>query len=261
MYDSRDHVAWELALQKEKKRKWEHQLSKLPKGSLTMCEVSGRPYYRKVADGVRVYLGSDENEEVQELKKRRFLERSIKNAEANVSLMENYIEKYLPVNAECINRSLPKAYRLDNAAELDSVDFIDGERWEKQPYDKCSRHKEGLTVMTLKGELVRSKSEALIANMLYQRGIPYHYEENLMVGEKSIAPDFKIAVKSENRFKYLEHCGMMGSEQYMRSFTWKLRQYLAHGYVPWRDVFFTFDHAGGGIDTAAIGYMIDCYFV
>lgn len=261
MYNSRDHVALELALQNEMKHKWKHQLSKLPEGTLTMCEVGGRPYYRKTAGGSRIYLGGDENEEVQALKKRRFLEQSIKHAEINVSLMENYIENYLSVNAESINSVLPRAYRLDHAEELEDVDFIDGKKWDTQSYDKCSRHKEFLTVMTLKGEFVRSKSEALIANMLYQRGIPYHYEENLMLGDKIIAPDFKIAVRSENRFKYLEHCGMMGSEQYLKGFAWKLREYLANGFIPWRDVFFTFDDTSGGIDTAAIGYMIDSYFI
>ena len=43
--------------------------------------------------------------------------------------------------------------------------------------------------------------------MLYMKGIPYHYEELVRLGGYTVAADFKIAVKSENRFVLLEHIG------------------------------------------------------
>ena len=129
------------------------------------------------------------------------------------------------------------------------------------PTTKSNQYPQWLTHQTLKGELVRTKSEALVANLLYNKGIPYHYEENLELPEGVIAPDFKVAVRSENRFKLLEHCGLLGSDRYVRKFNWKLQTYIRNGYIPWRDVFFTFDDLNGSIDTRAISQMMDNYFL
>ena len=41
---------------------------------------------------------------------------------------------------------------------------------------------------------MRSKSELNIANMLYMKGIPYHYEELVRLDGYTVAADFKIAV-------------------------------------------------------------------
>ena len=138
---------------------------------------------------------------------------------------------------------------------------MDAEQWETAPYDRSDKHPEHLCHKTIKGDMVRSKSEAIIANMLYNMKIPYHYEEKLLLGRELVVPDFKIAVRSESRFKLLEHCGMMGKPGYRNDFRWKLEHYLMEGYLPWRDVFFTFDDKNGNIDTAAISDMIEHYFL
>ena len=59
----------------------------------------------------------------------------------------------------------------------------------------------------------------------------------------------------------LEHCGLLGSDKYVRRFNWKLQTYIRNGYIPWRDVFFTFDDLNGNIDTRAISQLMDNYFL
>lgn len=54
---------------------------------------------------------------------------------------------------------------------------------------------------------------------------------------------------------------MMSEPKYRQDFKWKLEHYLLEGYMPWRDVFFTFDDVDGAIDTAAISDMIEHYFL
>ncbi len=114
---------------------------------------------------------------------------------------------------------------------------------------------------TAKGELVRSKSELIIAVMLHERGIPYHYEEVLHLPDgNTLVPDFTIGVRDENRLVYLEHCGMLDRHDYMRGFLRKMEKYCAVGFRPWDDVYFTFDSADGSIDTDKIGRMMDVMF-
>jgi prepilin-type processing-associated H-X9-DG protein len=54
---------------------------------------------------------------------------------------------------------------------------------------------EKLIHKTAKGELVRSKSEVIIANALFYNGLTYEYEPTLVLGGKVKRPDFKSAYK------------------------------------------------------------------
>ena len=65
------------------------------------------------------------------------------------------------------------------------------------------------SICTIKGELVRSKSEAIIANFLYTNNIEYSYEKiypNLMDENKIYKPDFTLNLAGEN--VYLEYFGL-----------------------------------------------------
>ncbi len=65
---------------------------------------------------------------------------------------------------------------------------------------------------TQKGDLVRSKSEVIISNMLYTSNIDYEYEKELVINDKSILPDFTIS--HNNQTLYWEHLGLIGIESY-----------------------------------------------
>lgn len=71
-------------------------------------------------------------------------------------------------------------------------------------------HAENLIHKTEKGHMVRSKSELVIANLLYREGITYDYEQ-LLDGEKVLGrlhPDFSFADAAGDRVIW-EHLGMM----------------------------------------------------
>lgn len=86
---------------------------------------------------------------------------------------------------------------------------------------------------TEKGERVRSKSEKIIADTLYRRGILYHYELPLELRYKNrvitVYPDFTVLSK-RNRKKYiLEHLGMMDKISYCESAMQKIDMYEKNG--------------------------------
>ena len=66
---------------------------------------------------------------------------------------------------------------------------------------------------TTKGDLVRSKSEVIIANLLFDSGLEYHYERELIYDKGKIRPDFTVVTPSGNTY-YWEHLGMLGIEEY-----------------------------------------------
>lgn len=78
---------------------------------------------------------------------------------------------------------------------------------------------------TSDGNLVRSKSEVIISNLLSAAGINYCYEEKLFYEDgKYILPDFTIYLKDGTKI-FWEHVGMLGSEKYDERWTQKLDVY------------------------------------
>jgi len=80
---------------------------------------------------------------------------------------------------------------------------------------------------TLQGELVRSKSEMIIANLLYNESIQYEYEKKLFFEkDKWIEPDFTVSI-NDNEY-YWEHLGLIGKESYDNRWVEKLGVYEKH---------------------------------
>lgn len=110
-------------------------------------------------------------------------------------------------------------------------------------------------IKTLRQELVLSKSEALIANMLFQAGIPYHYERRLVAPDGSWRrPDFTIPVETPDGPSelYWEHWGMLSDPGYAAGVERRKRWYERHGYKP---RLIETDELGG-FDSTKIGKII-----
>lgn len=75
------------------------------------------------------------------------------------------------------------------------------------------------------GTMVRSKSEVIICNLLFENHIAYEYEKKLYYEpNKHIEPDFSIETPSGKEI-YWEHVGLLGSEQYDENWIKKLDIY------------------------------------
>jgi AAA domain/UvrD-like helicase C-terminal domain len=92
---------------------------------------------------------------------------------------------------------------------------------------------EGLIHRTTRGELVRSKSEVIIANLLHALGIAYAYEQPFTGRDDSVRyPDFTIEDAETGRRVFLEHLGLMSEPAYRRRWATKLDWYRAQGVLP-----------------------------
>lgn len=259
--DIRDYLKEELERERALFDAYKKMLPNLPEGRLETVTSKGKTYYMVSESGERKYIGNAEEKTVRQLKLRRFLEESMRDIAANIKRITGLLEKFRPVNPEAVIGRLPKSYRADFFPDIPGFDFARSDDWDITDYPKSRRHPEQLKHTTLKGDKVRSKSELNIANMLYMKGIPYHYEEPVRLDGYTVAADFKIAVRSENRFVLLEHIGMLGDEDYEELFVRKFIGYVRCGYVPWRDVFFTFDEGDGNLDTLFLSKLIDKHFL
>lgn len=73
----------------------------------------------------------------------------------------------------------------------------------------------------LSGDMLRSKSEVIVANMLHAREVPFRYEQPLFAGDGTVRlPDFTISWAGKTY--YWEHLGRLDLTDYAAE--WKLKQ-------------------------------------
>lgn len=88
-------------------------------------------------------------------------------------------------------------------------------------------YEEGKIHQSLSGDMVRSKSELVISNLLHERDVPFDYEMPLVAPDGTMyLPDFTITWNGEKWF--WEHWGMMSSPKYAKHREEKVAWYNKH---------------------------------
>ena len=134
--------------------------------------------------------------------------------------------------------------------------------WETEVYEKNLMYPENLRFETEKGDMVRSKSEVIIANILYRnrKNILYKYERPLEVIEngrqKTIYPDFTILNKRTGEITYWEHAGRMDDPYYANDFVKKMNTYIANDLLPGRDVVVSFESQSTPLDIKVVKRLV-----
>lgn len=84
-----------------------------------------------------------------------------------------------------------------------------------QKYERCESDPISHNVATTAGIMVRSKSEAIIVDMLYSLGIPFVYEPKVVLSNgKVVYPDFIIADPITGAEYMWEHLGKLEKQDY-----------------------------------------------
>ena len=104
---------------------------------------------------------------------------------------------------------------------------------------------DNLIYLTERGELVRSKSEWIIADKLHSAGIDYQYEQPLTLGGIEWLPDFTIVDDDSGERWYWEHNGLLSNAKYRARWERKLNAYRRSGIL-------TLDEGGGTNGTLLI---------
>ena len=115
-------------------------------------------------------------------------------------------------------------------------------------------YEEGKIHRTLAEQMVRSKSEVIIANMLFDRDIPFEYEVPLHAPDGTFyLPDFTINWRGEEW--YWEHLGMLHDEGYRNHWETKRAWYEKHGFA---DRLITTTEKGGFDSQNALRAIQEC---
>lgn len=251
---------------KSKKMLLAKELEEFPKGSLECNKDGDRYRWYVYVDKQRKALSKRKDQELaaQFLNKMQ-LQCELDAVSAEIIAMDAYNKHLSGVDRyeeffekmqkpayqdllEWLGRSYKKKTKLDSA------------EWEKAPFVQNQEHPENKIYHTTHGDLVRSKSEMMISLLLSQHNIPFHYEEELVLDNITLYPDFTIMHPISLKKVYWEHLGMLNSESYYQVTTKKIHTYIENGIFPGDNLILTCEDLNHPLDIEMVNNVIGIFF-
>ena len=236
-------------------KKMEKDIDRYPKGTLVISGSKGKPQWyvqRKEKDGTysRSYIRRENLMQAKKLARKAYDRAVLRDKKNELYCLERYLTNCSEVNYRKFLQ-ITSPYR-----EL----LVDVD-WEKEPYEKNTKYPESLTVPTQKGEMVRSKSEASIADELFSEGIAYRYENKLVLDGVELFPDFTIKSRRNQKLIIWEHFGRIDDPKYVEKTSRKLKLYFNNGYIPGVNLIMTFEDKKHPFAGEAVREVIDRYLI
>lgn len=264
-------------------------LEKAPEGCLKWQNKKGRTYYThqvaREGEDNDSHASEDVNVESDDknIGKSKWIRRYIKKGDLSLAKELAQKQYYLTIRP-ILHKNLNELKRFLNSYKSNELEAIYDSlcderkrmvvpvsmsvkekisRWENEVYEKNIMFSENLRYETEQGDLVRSKSEVIIANILYQnrKNIVYKYERPLEIMEngrmKMIYPDFTVLNLHTGKTVYWEHAGLMDNSYYANEFVKKINCYIQNGLLPGRDVIMTFETQANALDIGVVKKMVE----
>lgn len=237
------------------------QLQELPKGNF-YCTNNGKHYKWYLKDGKnKIYIPKEKLSLAQEHAYKKYLTLQLKDLLQEKHAVDLYLKN-------CLADAPPSTQQLLDHPEYQRLlsSYINPlskelSVWMNSPYEKNQKYPEKLIYKTPFGNLLRSKSELLIALCLETNQIPYRYENALHLDEIVIYPDFTIRHPITGKTFYWEHFGLMDQPDYFKNVYNKLHLYNTHGIVSSIQLIATYETRDYPLDVAKINNIIREYFL
>jgi len=177
---------------------------------------------------------------------------------------KNALESYLRHHKNYPSRRSEQLLALPGYQELLSPFFKtendELQKWMYGNYKQNPYYPEKKIHPTPSGHMVRSKSEAMIAHLLYTNHIPFRYECELILEDNVFYPDFTIKHPDTGEICYWEHFGKMDDPDYIRKTIYKLKVYITNNILPSIHLIITSETLERPLDLIEITSTIQHYF-
>ena len=238
----------------------EERLKSFPDGRLVVEKHKGGTHFILVVKGQnKRYLSKNDNLIIEQLIQKEYISKALRKATSEMKLLKRIMRSYPGTLVEDVFDSLPEE-RRKYAKPIVPGDEQYAAKWLAEPYKPKPFKKGAPEFYTLKGERVRSKSEVIIADRLFNKGIPYKYECPLKVGNEVIHPDFTILRMSDREIVYHEHCGKMSDPDYTKDIPDRVNKYARNGIFQGERLFLSFESAEYPLDMKTLDEYIEKNF-
>ena len=222
----------------------------LPEGRLKVKTVKGKNYYYKVdpVSGKEKIIPKNDHDLILQLIERHHTEKLLKILRGNIKIQRSVLRKYSSYAYEDVIKDAGKSYYAEPASKVYTKEEI------ASPLHSSFMHR------TSFGLGVRSKSEALIAEMLKRHGIDFEYEAALELLDEYGAPDvrypdFTLHIGDETI--YWEHMGMLADDGYRAAAERKMHLYFINDIMPGSNLIVTCDDSSGKIDMVGVSRIVE----
>lgn len=260
----RDTIIKEL--QKEYKQllflkdKIQDQLKNVPTGRIKTSKNRNQMLYYIKEGNKWKYLKKEDQEIARQIAMRDYNEAVLRKVLEQEKQVKQVLEKYDPRAIEKQYDSLSEGRKRLVKPWIEPEEMF-VEKWLAKKYKGNDYWENTQEIYTQKGERVRSKSEKIIADKLYQSGVPYRYECPIYLkGRGEIYPDFLCLNRETRKEIVWEHFGMMGDEEYCSHAMKKIGSYAENGYIQGRNLIMTFESAEKVLNTKEIDRIIQVVF-
>lgn len=218
----------------------EKALKKAPAGRLRLSRRKNQVQWFHVTKGTTVhgkYIPVNEIGRAKALAQKEYDQKALPELKKWRFLIDSFLNRFRLQNLEnlyaCMHEGRQKL--VTPVYESDETYIA---QWLAGVYEGKKIEDDVPEIMTLRGERVRSKSEAMIADTLYRLKIPYKYECPLAIRHKkgtsrntmTVYPDFTcLNVRLRQEFVW-EHFGMMDDADYSSQVAWKVTCFEGNGY-------------------------------
>ncbi len=237
-------------------------LSKAPTGRMQLHSSKGYPrfYYYKDDTSPGQYLSANEMLFISSICQRDYNLKALDYLKKALADIGKGKSVELMSGLDAIYNSFRRGKKELIIPLVKPIDkFI--EEW----YEHNQSHQNGFefatNITTNRGEQVRSKSEKIIADKLYEMEIPYVYEPALDLGGYRKSPDFFVMNKRTRQTFIWEHLGLADRQDYNDNNINKIALYECYGIYSGQSLILSFESMENPLDTHTIEEKIRSFLL
>ena len=207
------------------------KLDKLPQGKLSIKSSHGyaQYYYQAPSSSVKKYLPISEKNKYAHLTQLEYEKNVLKQLQKQEKALDQFLSCYDVNSIARVYEKVCKA-KQDLITPIEPTDQELAKAWMQEHPGMQNPFPEPGKYLTERGELVRSKSEKILADEFYKNGVPYQYEPLLILNDyQTFYPDFILLNLKERKSQYWEHLGLLDDPEYAKNQFLKIQAYERNG--------------------------------
>ncbi|MCR5416933.1 MAG: hypothetical protein K6E79_09065 [Pseudobutyrivibrio sp.] len=213
-------------------------------------------YYKKSSKSKLEYLALNRRRYASQLAQKSYYEDLLKELFIQKKCIRRFLNNY---KANVIVRQYEEL--CDGRKKLVEPIILPNEDYIKHWNEKYTGGQNGYQInngiKTNKGEMVRSKSEKILADLFYKYDIPYQYEPAVKLDNgKTVFPDFVLLNIAERKTYYWEHFGLASDDEYTMKNLDKLYYYEKSGIIVGDNLILSIESEHNALDVTLVEKQI-----
>ncbi|MBR5280188.1 MAG: hypothetical protein IKU26_04385 [Clostridia bacterium] len=242
-------------------RYMERKLKTLPEGRLICTGTKAKPQFYYAIGSKRKYLSMKETAFITQLAEKKYYQAKLQDCKRQLKGVIAYLKTHNPAldTATKLLTATTKCSELLAPIFRPTNELL--AQWMTASYVQNNKYPNQLRHETVHGIKVRSKSESLITLQLVTHKIPFHYEEELELGDIRLYPDFTLRHPKTGELYYWEHFGCLEDVSYQKTVCQKLQLYMREGIYPDTNLIITWETREKPLTIRDIQDTIQKYFM